>query len=450
MPNIVVHMTILRSIAAFLLVFTALQHLSCKKEIPANYTLFPVELTAASIAEGVKLSWTKIATSDFADYTVVKSIGDSIDALDNLDLLPQATILTTIKDSKTNKFIDEDLSFGNETTYYRVFARLEGRVLASYNVAVAPSIFPLTVAYENIISNNDKENPLFYLSNGFGDRVCAIYDPKQNKITAKSTFNLAVPFFLRTTLASKNGQNEEIAAIGRGYQIAFNDAKSLAPLGQFSINQNTELYAIGGTNDGFFILITGERVNNVKCISTGTHAILSQSTVNFGFNTYVGSVLVKNPADREFIFRELSSVLDSTDFARFRYNEQGQISEVVTGKIRNPSGSRLVANYSQDGAYCIINNSLLNRSLQVEKKIVDPFGFVYTGFHINPQNDKLYAIQQDLSVSGINSTINIDEYAFPSLTFLREIRPVISARHCFVVKNTLYVFSDFFVQKINL
>jgi hypothetical protein len=224
----------------------------------------------------------------------------------------------------------------------------------------------------------------------------------------------------------------------------------LAPLGQFSINQNTELFAIGGTNDGFFILITGERVNNVKCISTGTHAILSQSTVNFGFNTYVGSVLVKNPADREFIFRELSSVLDSTDFARFRYNEQGQISEMVTGKVRNPSGSRLVANYSQDGAYCIINNSLLNRSLQVEKKIVDPLSFAYTGFHINPQNDKLYAIQQDLSVVGVPLSINIDEYAFPSLTFLREIKPTVPARQCFVVKNTLHVFSDGFVQKINL
>jgi hypothetical protein len=450
MPNNVVHMTILRSIAAFLLIFIALQHLSCKKEIPANYTLFPVELTAASIAEGVKLSWTKIATSDFIDYTVVKSIGDSIIALDNLDLLPQATILTAIKDSKTNSFIDENLHFGTETAYYRVFARLEGRVLASYNVAVAPSIFPLNVNYENIISNNDKENPLFYLSNGFGDRICAIYDPKQNKITAKSTFNLAVPFLLRTTLASKNGQNEEIAAIGRGYQIAFNNAKSLAPLGQFSINQNTELYAIGGTTDGFFILITDERVNNVKCISTGTHAILSQSTVNFGLFTYVGSVLIKNPSDREFIFRELADAWDSTGFARFRYNEQGQISDIVTGKVKNTSVSRLNTNYAQDGAYCIINNSLLNRSLQVEKNIVDPLSFAYTGFHINPQNDKLYAIQQDLSLSGNPSSINIDEYAFPSLTFLREIRPTIPARQCFVVKNTLHVFSDGFVQKINL
>jgi hypothetical protein len=430
----------------FILLFSL--HLSCKKEAD-SYPQFPIELSLADAVNGIQLNWPKVNTSDFIDYQLVRSTGDSIPEFRFLSLNPRAFVIARFTDIKKTTFFDDQSNVSRtEKTYYRFFVRLEGRVLSSPNMVINSTIVNLGSSFSEILSNNSKDNPRFYLANS-GKAECAIYDAKAEKITVKGSLNFNNFTNLRMTLGSRNGANEELAAIALGTQITFNDASNLQALATITIGSSVTPLAIVGTLDGFFIVITNELVNNVKYISIGTHTILSQSTVNFGFAPYAGSVLIKNPIDRECILRDPNGFFDSTRIARFRYNAQGQISDVINGRIVNTSFSidNLSTTVSTDGAYYVLNNSVINRNLTLEKRVFNSSNSAYLDFCFNPTNGKLYAIE--LNLQGAANAL-IDEMDFPSLVKTRKMVSRIQGIRSFVVDNNLLVFSNSFVQKIPL
>ncbi len=428
----------------FLLFF--LCQLSCKKQDNA-YPQFPIELSLAVLSNGVQLNWSKVNTSDFIDYQVVSSTGDTIPDFRFLRTNPNVFVRTTIKDVKKTTFLDEQAVRVNQKTYYRVFVHLTGRVLASPNMTTSFNVTDLGGSFSEIYGHTSTNKPRFYLANS-GKTGCSIYDPILDKITATGNFRFNNFSGLRMSVASQNGDNEEVAAIALGDQIAFNDATTLQSLYTYTFSNGVIPWAIVGTSDGFFIVITNEPFKNVKCISIGTHAILSQTTVNFGFTPSVGSIVQKNPSDRECVLRDPKSSFDSSRIARFRYSEQGQVWDIVSSSVKNTSYSGIFTNMatSADGAFYVINGSLVNRDLVLKKRVVTSNNSDYFDFCFNPTGGKLYGLFLPQS----SSNPSIDEYNFPSLTNSRNFGLKISAFQCFVVNNNLLVFSDRLVQRIAL
>jgi hypothetical protein len=420
----------------FSLFFSLLFSFSCKKETPTDYTRFPIELTTADVTTGTKLTWTKVETSDFIDYTIVRSTGDSIPELSQLSGNPSAFVITRITDPKLTTFTDPRFSTLAVRTHYRVFARLSGRSLASRNVLINTDILDLGTGFTEIIANNSKDKPRFYLAGSFTTTLLC-YDGNDDRIVATGT---GLPSTnMRLAVANKNDANEEVAvySFSNSNIVSFFDATTLKSTGNISFQNASSIVAGIGTPDGFFIFITTESSNNIKVVSLTTHTIVSQTSINFSFTPFTGSVLTKNPAAREVVFRDPSS--SSVRVSRIEYNEQGQI---LNGGLMGFAASGFttsvaVLRVSPTGDNFIVNNGIYNRSIQLRTSLLTNISNNYTDFTYSTKGDKIYAL---FSLS--NTNIGVDEYDASTFKIARAIPVKVFGLRCFATETALIVFSN--------
>ncbi len=407
---------------------------SCKKEASTTYVRFPVELTATDVVNGVKLTWTKIETTDFVDYTIVRSTGDSIPELSQLVANPSAFIVTRITDAKVTTFTDLRNTPIAVRTTYRVFARLNGRNVSSRNVLINAEILDLGSSFTEIIANNSKDKPRFYLSSNVSNSILA-YNATDHRILATNT---SVPSSnMRLAVASKNGANEEIAAYTSGTNIvSFFDAETLKPMGNATVVTNGfPIVASIGTVDGFFIFVTSESTNNIKVVSVTTHNI-SQATVSFSATFLSNSILAKNPAARELILRDPNT--SSVRVGRIEYNAQGQILDGgILGFVSISFTQTPVLRISPSGDAFIIGASVLNRNLQIKGSIFSNTGGSYTDFYYANTSNKIYALTFASSTTSL-----LDEYDASTLRFVRTIPVKLPGFRCFTTEDAVIVFSN--------
>lgn len=423
---------------------------SCKKETPTDYTRFPIELTTADVLNGIKLTWSKVETSDFIDYTIVRSTGDSIPELSQLAGNPSAAVVTRITESKLTTFTDFRNSTGPNRTHYRVFARLSGRNLSSRNVLTNADVLDLGGSFNEIVFNNDPKNPIFYMA-GNNSTLLSSYSANEDRVVTTNS-GLSTTG-MRLAVANKNGANEEVAAFSSSNSgtVNFLDAKTLASIRSIGLTNGSAVVAASGTSDGFFIFVTNETVNNVKIVSIATHTIVSQASISFTYSVLTGSILVKNPSQREFVLRD-PTISSQVRVSRIEYNEQGQIlgGGFVGVAATGFTTSIPVLRVSTTGDTLLVNNLICNRSLQTRATLTSPSGFSYADLMFSPQSDKVYGF------TGSTASASVDEYAAASFKLNRSISSKLSGWRCFAVNNALILFSNpnttgrSFVQKIKI
>ena len=407
---------------------------SCKKEAQTTYARFPVELTTQDVLNGVKLSWTKVETSDFVDYTIVRSTGDSIPELAQLATNPLALVITRITDPKVTTFTDIRNTSIIPRSYYRVFARLNGRNVSSKNVLINAEILDLGNNFTEIIANNSKDKPRFYLSGNSTTNILA-YDATDNRILAVNT--TAPNSSMRLAVASKNGASEEVAAYTSfSNVISFFDAETLKSMGTATLPTNgSQVIASIGTADGFFIFVTAESTNNIKIVDLATHAV-NQVTLSFTTTFSSNSVLTQNPATRELIIRDPTQ--SSARVGRIDYNAQGQIlGGGFLGFISISFVQTPVLRISPSGDAFIIGGSVFNRNLQLRANLFSSTGSSYTDFCYPVAGNKMYAMTFASSTTSV-----IDEYDATTLRITQSIPTKIGGLRCFTTENALVIFSN--------
>ncbi len=421
---------LLRFSTFLLLVFS----FSCKKETPPDYARFPVELTTTDVLNGVKLTWTKVETSDFIDYTIVRSTGDSIPELSQLAANPLAFVITRIADPRVTTFTDIRNTSVAVRSFYRVFARLNGRNVSSKNVLINAEVVDLGNAFTEVIGNNSKDKPRFYLSGSFTTSILA-YDATDSRVLA---INTSVPSAnMRLAVASKNGANEEIAAYSSGSNlVSFFDAETLKPSGSaVALTSGFSIFASIGTVDGFFIFVTSESTNNIKIVNLTTHTI-SQATVFFSSNFLSGSIITKNPVARELILRDANQ--SSVRVGRIEYNAQGQILDggslgfVSVAFVQTP-----VLRVPSSGDAFIIGGSVFNRSLQLRGNLFSSVGSNYVDICYATTGNKMYAMTFASSIVSL-----IDEYDATTLRITQTMTTKVGGLRCFTTDNALVIFSN--------
>lgn len=416
--------------ALLLLVFS----FSCKKEAASTYVQFPIELTVTDLVNATQLNWTKIATSDFIDYTIVRSTGDSIPDLAQLSGNPTAVIVTRITDSKITTFNDLKISTQTFRTHYRVFARLSGRNLSSRNVLINVDILDLGTAFNDIVSNNDKNKPLFYLAGSFTNTLLC-YDGAADRIVATAA---VLPLTgMRLAVASKNGENEDIAAYSSSTNMVnFFDAKTLKSTGTLQFGSAPVVVSAAGTTDGFFIFVTGESINNVKVVSITNHAITSQYTLSFVGSLPLGSVMAKNPSAREFIMRD--PFTSSVRISRIQYTEQGQVMDGGIMNFISFASGLSILRISPNGNEFIVGSGVFPRtSLLLKTSLLLSNGGSYTDFTFSTQNDKLFALSSNTSVG-----LSLDEFDTSTYKVVRRLPVKVLGARCFAIDNAFIVFSN--------
>jgi hypothetical protein len=392
-----------------------------------------MELTTADVTNGTRLSWTKIETSDFIDYTIVRSTSDSIPDLNKLGANPNALIITRITDPQITAFTDIRFSTQSTRTYYRVFARLSGRSVSSRNVLLNAEILDLGGSFTEIISNNSKDKPRFFMVGNNTSSVVA-YDANDDKILASALLPIFVSN-MRLAVASKNEANEELVAYSANLNlVSFFDATTLKPTSSVTLFGSASIMAAYGTTDGFFIFITNESTNNVKVVSTISHTIISQASINFTYTPNANSFLTKNPSQRELILRDPGS-LSTVRVSRIQYTEQGQVTD--GGLMGTPntgvSLSIPVLRVSTNGDLLLINTFLCTRSFATKTS----FTSAYADFSFSPLSDKIYAF-----VAGSSLASNIDEYDGATFKLIRSIPTKLAGFRCFSIANSVIVFSS--------
>ncbi|MCU0349112.1 MAG: hypothetical protein MUC59_19390, partial [Saprospiraceae bacterium] len=186
------------SSAFFCLLLLLATFSSCKKEdIDNGDQGFPLTLTAEKPDRNVLLTWTATKNSDFEAYVVVRSLSPTID-----DEAPASGVIETIEDYNTNIFVDKTVPFV-EDVYYKVFAKIGGRFLASPTIHVRNDVKLLDMVINRSVF--DKENDLAYFFDSAKNSVFK-YNYSVGKVV--DTLELPGAFDVRMAIGNHGNGNE--------------------------------------------------------------------------------------------------------------------------------------------------------------------------------------------------------------------------------------------------
>jgi hypothetical protein len=410
----------LLSVAFLLFVF------SCKKETD-NFTQFPIDIIVKDSVGTTKISWSKVETSDFIEYVVVRSTIDSIPAFSALN--SNHFIIARINDSKKLEALDFNNGQVFSKAYYRVFARLQNRTISSANFSTNSDITLTKITNVIDIVKNELNAQQFFITTS--DNKIYNYDIEQDKII---TQNLSLPIFQpRVTVVSDNGNVPHIIVWNNGtrriYLLETNNLSIIK-----TIDFNASVYGVTASNDGFFFVTTDEFNKQFKLFKLSDYTIVAQS--GLPQNAYLSSsaITVKIPNRKEIVVHDGSS---SSTIYKFTYDNDGIItSSTRIGQINLPNSSNAFLRVSNKGKYLLINGTLFNDNINLNAPLANFFGFNPL---FNEEETKLY-------VQATNAPrLTIEEFNLSDMKLSQSIMPKLSNfnfARAFPYKNTLIAFTS--------
>jgi hypothetical protein len=430
--------------------------ISCKKETD-NYDLFPIKLTSVDTLGTTKLSWTKIETSDFIEYVIVRSSRDTIGSFSDLSSSRTAQIIGRLSTAKQNEFFDTfNGSLNVNRVYYRVFARLKNRTISSANYVYNSELSVVATPVPSEIIQDDISPNLVYL-NAANSGIIALYDLEKDSILARisSGFNTS-----RTVLATdkSNSNNSEIIHISIGSsKIVFRDAKTL----DIKFTQNSvgySVYNVTALQNGFICIFTDEYNKQFKIMRLSDHAIVStqSGTIdNYSFYSYSIS-MDKTPNSNSILIYESGS--SSPNFGKLTYDAQGNFTSAkLIGRLsnNNSSSNGQFNRISAQGNYYFLLGQMYAAPLDITKPLNVFIPSDYSDVIFKQDESKYYVVKRGFTTS---NTVNVmEEYSLPNGKLLRTLTSKILGRTV-LHKDKAYVFgSDFnssslqtILQKIQL
>jgi hypothetical protein len=441
-------MTNFRSLAYVLIALCLVcLHTACKKETD-TYDLYPIRLSSVDTLGTIKLSWTKIETSDFIEYVVVRSIKDSISDFNELNTGGGATIIGRVTNAKQSEFLDFVSNSTVSRFYYRVFARLKNRTLSSANYRYNSDLTILNISAPSEVVQDESNPNLVYLYSSSTSQI-TLYDLAKDSILAQSSNVSATN---RLFLASDKGSNPEIIQIASSNRrIIFRDAKTLEI--KAYLDYASYVYNLDGSQDGFICMTTDEYNRQFQMIRLSDHKIVSYQQNyfdNFSFYSYASNIN-KLPNSSNIIVVENSS---SPNIARFTYDAQGNFTQAkLLGRISNTSSSGQFNKVSSKGSYYFFNGQIFPEPLDLTKQVNTFIQSGYADFVFKQDESKFYIMRQIFANTVIN---NLEEYNLPNGRLSRTISAKVMGR-MILYKDKAYIFSmnnnssqQTVVQKIQL
>ena len=399
---------------------------SCKKEND-NFADYPISLSVKDTLGTTKLTWTKIESSDFIEYVVVRSNKDSIRDFSNLNTTGGAVIISRISNVKQTDFLDFSGTNFAVKFYYRVFARMKNRTLSSPNYQYNSDLSVLNIAQPSEIIQ-DVSNPNLVYLNSLSSNQIILYDLLKDSIIAKSTSTFGSS---RIILASDKGNNAELIQYN-SQRVYFFDAKTLEL--KTSVNFAYNIYNISGSQDGFIYMYVDESNKQLQILRLSDHKVISTLSSYINNNYFYSAFLNKIPNTNSVLVIENNS--SNPNVAKILHDPQGNfVSSQYLGRIINNSSFSQLMRISSKGAYFFFNSLVFAEPLDITK----PLNLVlqnFSDFAFKEDETKCYIVRQIFT----NTTNNLlEEYSLPNGKLLRTLTTKITGRFV-IYKDKAYIF----------
>jgi hypothetical protein len=424
---------------------------SCKKETDI-YELFPIKLTSIDTLGTTKLIWTKIETTDFIEYVIVRSSRDSIGRFSELSASNGATIIGRVSIAKQNEFFDlQNGSLSVNRVYYRVFARLKNRTISSDNYVFNSDISLINVPPSDVMPQ-DELNPNLVYFNASNTGQIILYDLEKDAVLARASNTYT---YARTVFASNKGSGGELIQFAFGTKsIVFRDSKTLDT--KFTMNSTYTVYNVEGSHDGFICIFTDDPDQQYKMIRLSDHTVVSTQSYRIdNTNYYSNSVsIIKFPNSSNLLLCD--GISSSPTFAKLTYDAQGNFSAgKILGRFPSNGSSSPINKISSQSSYYFLLGSMYAAPLNANKPLNVFVPNDYSDVFFKQDESKYYLIKRIFNSSRVVTTF--EEYNLPDGKLSRTLTSKISGRTVFY-KDKAYVFGtessgssqQMFLQKIQL
>jgi hypothetical protein len=420
---------------------------ACKKEND-TFQDFPITLTVKDTLGTTKLTWTKIESSDFIEYVVVRSTKDPITNLSDLNTAGGAFVMTRISNAKQVETVDfNNNGFNiNSKLHYRVFVRLKNRTLSSENFSYNSDIFTINTQLPSEIIQDDYNPQLVYF-NATNSGQIMLYNLEKDTIEAKVFTNGASSKLL---LASDKGKNPELITFSTyNRKIYFYDAQTLQL--KTTMDFSSYVYNVTSSQDGYIAIFTEDYNKQIQIVRLSDHQVVStnSSTINNTYYFYNSAWMSKFPTGNTVLLVENSS---NPMIVKMTHDASGTIiNNQYLGRITTSNSSSGIK-ISSKGSYILINSQIYAEPLDVTKPVNI---FLQNSFEgtFNADDTKFYTFRQNFN-GGIASTL--EEYGLPNGKLLRTFTPKLTGR-VILYKNKAHVFgqsnfssSQMVLQKVQL
>jgi hypothetical protein len=407
--------------------------ISCKKEND-NYDLFPIKLTLVDTLGTTKLSWTKIETSDFIEYVIVRSSRDSIGRLSDLSENKNATIVSRVSTAKQNEFFDNfNSAFIFNRVYYRVFARLKNRTISSANHVLNSDLSIVNVPPSDALPQ-DEFNPNLVYFNSSNTGQIILYDLEKDTVLARASNTLT---YARTLFASNKGNDGELVQFVNGSKsIVFRDAKTLDI--KFTMNSTYTVYNVEGSQDGFICIFTDDLGQQYKMIRLSDHTVVSTQSYRIDNTNYYSNStsIIKFPNSSNVLLCD--GISSSPNFAKLTYDAEGNFTDgKILGRFPSNGSNTPINKISAKSNYYFLLGSIYAAPLNPNKPLNAFIPNDYTDVVFKQDESKFYLIKRNFNSSSVVSAF--EEYNLPNGKLQRTLTAKISGRIIFY-KDKAYIF----------
>jgi hypothetical protein len=410
---------------------------SCVKEVD-NFPDYPITLTVKDSLGGVRLSWSKIETSDFIEYVIVRSSKDSIPSFSDLSTADGVFVVGRISDAKRTTFFD--LNNGNLLlkTYYRVFARLANRNLSSQNYQSNSDVVQISITPSDIVQDEVAPERFYISSSNSGQLVS--YDANKEEIIA-TTQLLSFSSFPRLALYNSGVDDPDLVVWSSGTsRFSVFNGKTLKLKGEVDLTYSISTLAT--TNDGYVIAYTDDFNNPIKMIRLSDRQIVSQikNTINIFISS--SSIMFRNGNKKE-LFVHTGSTCSPT-VCKITYGN-GQLINMTLVGTSSSSGcvNSAILKSSKNGKYIVVNKGLYNDQLAINTPL-QLLNNSANDFFFSPSEDKIYSLRQSFNGTSVAS---LDESTIPSNTINKSFPTKISPFKTFVTNDKIYLFAASFTNQ---
>jgi hypothetical protein len=430
MKKLITHTLCLLTIGVFVL------QLSCKKE-EDNFNFNPVSLTLTDTLGFVKVKWSKVESTDFQEYILVRSIRDSINSLTDVSATSGISIVSRSTNFKTVEFIDQQLNQVTTRIYYRLFVRMKNRTFSSVNAIYNSDLSFLNAPPPSIIFENPNNPNHIYFGSSNTSQIL-LYDFNRDTILARSPASISSSAL---TVVNNNGTTELVQLFGNS--LVFRDALT------FDIKNNIvstrSIQSLGAGGNGFICYYDDEWNFNYKLMRLSDRTVTSTQSQNIENTSFYGGTLFKEYNSNSFL------IFYSNNVARISYDAQGNFNPArVIIRNTNFSWSSSIR-ISPKGNYFLVGSQLYSQPLEQLKQVNLLVGS-FTDLIYSADESKMYILRS----TNFSSTGIVEEYSLPSGRLLRSFGAKVMGRMA-INKDMLYIFSgsnssstQTVVQKIKL
>ncbi|WDF54765.1 hypothetical protein [Mucilaginibacter sp. KACC 22063] len=364
----------------FLLCSLCLIIFSCKKSNPEpspiidqtkSYSNKIVIDNAKLVGDSISLSWSKLDTSEFVEYRIMRQDYDGI----IFKTIAASTNINSVK------FVDKNIPY-NYVINYQIEGRLKSGVYITSNTASVNRLDITGFGINPFDAIFDKDNRLIYLFEKLG--TISIYDLRRNEIVNK------------ISLTGTNGYSDfgiyntkkELYVPGN-FGLGIYDAVTLQKIDQIDISFNA--ISVVSSNSNLYVATNAWLQNPLKVYSRKTKKLISQ-------NGNFDDARLKKIPDTDSEILEISLRSNTNNLNYYKFLQSGDLVNRLSQNNSYVTKAEIFEFFPDGKSYITSSNGAIYNSDMTFKATLSDGHLSFTSFDFNKNSNEIYAATQNKTI----------------------------------------------------